>query len=128
MDGIFGIHEQALLLRSQRSKMIASNIANADTPGYQARDIDFKQVLNQQKTDFQVGLKTTNKDHIKGFIHADFSSEIKYRVPLQPALDGNTVDTQLEKGEYAENTLSFYASLRFLNGRIKGLLNAIKGE
>ena len=131
-DSALGIHQQALALRSQRAEVLASNIANADTPGYKARDIDFKSALesaNAQSNDAKFGssLTRTNSKHIQ-INTAVNTADVLYRVPLQPSLDGNTVDGQIEKTSFAENALHYQASLTFLDGRFKGMMAALKGE
>lgn len=135
MSDIFGIHEQALLLRGQRTQLIANNIANAETPGYLARDIDFKQVLSQYQTSqLQDGssdsatLLQTHPLHQAGLLEAESLGGLSYRIPNQPAQDGNTVDVQMEKSAYLDNAMRFQASLQFLNGRIQSLKAAFRGE
>lgn len=124
-DSALGIHAKALAVRSRRAEMLASNIANADTPGYKARDIDFRSVLSQAQSSSK--LKTTHPNHIAGAT-ADAAMQTLYRVPNQPSLDGNTVDAQLEKSAFAENALRYQASLEFLSGKFKGMKAALKGE
>ena len=126
-DSALGIHQQALAIRSQRAEILASNIANADTPGYKARDIDFKSVLANVDTQNSGSLSRTNAKHIQ-ISTAGNNTEVLYRVPNQSSLDGNTVDGLVEKSEFAENALRYQASLSFLDGKIKGLKAAIKGE
>ncbi len=130
LDKALGIHDNALKLRSQRSSVIASNIANSDTPNYKARDLDFKQLLshaaNQQQSN-SVTLQTTNSSHLGGGGHS-IDGEMMYRTPTQPALDGNTVDTQAEHTRFAENTFMYQASLSFLSSKFKGISYAIKGQ
>lgn len=127
LDNIFGIHEKALQLRGQRTKVLAENIANADTPNYKARDLDFNAALKQAQND-NYQLKATHKGHI-GSGNAGLSrAEMLYRIPLQPSLDGNTVDSHVEQAKFSENAIEYQASITFLNGRIKGLLSAIRGE
>jgi len=126
-DSALGIHQQALAIRSQRAEILASNIANADTPGYKARDIDFKATLANIGNDAGSSLTRTNAKHIQISTSAS-SPEILYRTPNQSSLDGNTVDGQLEKSAFAENALRYQASLTFLGGKFKGMLAAIKGE
>ena len=127
LDDAFGIHEQALKLRSQRAELLASNLANADTPGFKARDFDFKQVLKGEMAQ-PVQLKRTHQNHISTATNTISPSQLLYRVPGQPSLDGNTVDTQLEKGAFSANAMEYQASLRFLSGKIEGLKRAIRGE
>lgn len=136
-DSALGIHQQALSLRTSRTEMLASNIANADTPGYKAIDIDFKSALQvsvdkqhqfQQSASKHAGsLSTTNPRHIQ-LDMAETNVETLYRVPNQSSLDGNTVDGELEKSAFAENALRYQASLEFLSGKFKGMITALKGE
>lgn len=126
-----GIHEQALLLRDRRIEVLANNIANADTPGFKARDIDFHKVLAAQSQSGTLPrLQTTHNNHV-GFT-SDFGSASKvtlsYRVPSQASLDGNTVDAQQENAAFARNALDHQASFQFLNGKFSGLIKALKGE
>lgn len=130
-DSALGVHQNALTLRSQRAEVLASNIANADTPGYKARDIDFKSALENVKaqTDakFNNTLTTTHANHIKVTTPSN-NTEVLYRVPSQPSLDGNTVDGLVEKSSFADNALHYQASLTFLDSKFKGMMAALKGE
>ncbi|HEB97662.1 MAG TPA: flagellar basal body rod protein FlgB [Sedimenticola thiotaurini] len=127
LDDVFGIHEQALKLRTRRAEVLAANIANADTPGYKARDFDFRAVLRREMP--SAGrMQVTSARHIQPDSGPVSASEMFYRIPTQPSLDGNTVDTQLEHTAYAANALEYQASLRFLSGDIKKLMLAIKGQ
>ena len=131
MDNLFGIHATALKLRANRAELLASNIANADTPNYKARDIDFKQALAQaagNTSERSTELVTTNARHINSAGESSIGTELLYRNPLQPSLDGNTVDLQMERSAFMENSMMYQASLRFLNGQINGLVTAIRGE
>jgi len=126
-DSALGIHQQALALRSQRTEVLASNIANADTPGYKARDIDFKSALANVEAQSTGSLNRTNSKHIQiNSTHGN--AELLYRVPNQSSLDGNTVDGLVEKGAFADNALRYQASITFLDGKFKGMMAAIKGE
>jgi flagellar basal-body rod protein FlgB len=130
LDTYLGVHAKALPLRSQRTEVLAANIANADTPGYRARDIDFKSALaaagNTQSAD---QMKTTQTRHIStAQVNGTPAGELKYRNPLAPALDGNTVDTQLEQAAFAENSVRYQATLSFLSSKFRGLLTAITGQ
>jgi flagellar basal-body rod protein FlgB len=127
MDALFGVHAASLQMRSLRARVLATNLANADTPGFLARDVDFKDAL-QTATDSRVRMWSTHPQHIHFNPMQPTPDELAYRVATQPALDGNTVDTQVEQAEFAKNSLQYEASLRFLNGRISGLLLALKGE
>ncbi|MBN4073753.1 flagellar basal body rod protein FlgB [bacterium AH-315-E07] len=129
-ENAIGIHADALSLRSKRLEVLAANLVNADTPGYKARDIDFRSALNAASTDISAKqLKTTHAGHIGsgvGSSNSDF--EIKYRIPTQPTMDGNTVEAEVEQTEFARNAAQYQASLQFLGGRFQGLRKAITGE
>jgi len=125
-DQAFGIHEQALKLRARRAEVLAGNIANVDTPGYKARDFDFHAMLTQEMGSPQ-RVRTTHPRHIQMDTGIVPPSQMGYRVPSQPSLDGNTVDSQLEHSAFASNALEYQASLRFVSGQIKSLMTAIKG-
>jgi len=114
-DSLFGVHGAALAVRSQRMGMLASNIANASTPGYKARDIDFRAALNSA---------TATGGSLDGAIDAN----TLYRVPLQPSADGNTVELTTEQTAFAENAVAYQTTLSFLNGRINQITRALKGE
>ena len=125
----FSIHDDALLLRGRRSSILASNIANVDTPNYKARDIDFAAMLQNAaagKTD-RITLATTNRGHIAASPNLA-QAELKYRNPLHPSLDGNTVDAHVEQAEFAENAMLYQTSFTFLNSRVNGLMKVLKGE
>lgn len=113
-DDLFGVHGKALQLRSQRLGLLASNIANASTPGFKARDIDFSQALASVEQGGNVG--------------SAMQSATKFRVPLQASLDGNTVELNTEQTKFAENAVAYQTTLAFLNGRIDTLKRALKGE
>ncbi len=122
----FSHHEQALGLRALRSQILSSNIANADTPHYKARDIDFASALREAGGS-RLPLRKTNELHQSAWTTNRLGVEVKYRVPMQSTLDGNTVETDVEQALFAENTVRYRASLTFLNGQINGLRYAIKG-
>ncbi len=113
-DPLFGVHGKALAIRSQRLSMLASNIANAATPNYKARDIDFQKALSDAT----------------GGMSADQASQanVGYRVPLETSLDGNTVELSTEQTQFAENALQYKTTLSFLQGRIGTVMQALKGE
>jgi len=126
-----GVHEHALELRTKRAEILANNIANADTPGYKARDIDFQSMLSEQmsgkSSEQSLKMATTNGKHLP-FNGNNDSADLLYRMPSQPSLDGNTVDTQTEKAEFMKNTLQYQSSFQFLSSRFKSMTNAIRGE
>ncbi len=109
-DTLFGVHGAALAVRSQRMGVLASNIANASTPGFKARDIDFAQALGAMERS------------------TDMADAIKYRVPTQTSMDGNTVELSQEQTAFAENAVQYQTTLSFLNGRIGTITRALKGE
>ena len=122
----FGHYERALQLRELRTEVLATNIANTDTPNYKARDFDFSSVL-RQAGDSRVQLRRTNPLHQVAVPDAPLGVRQKYRVPVQPTLDGNTVESDFEQAAFAENAVRYRATLRFLDGTIKSLRYAIKG-
>lgn len=125
IDRAFGVHAEALQLRARRGELLASNLANADTPNYKARDLDFRNALSDAQS--ATALATTHAGHmpVQG---GNGGVQTLYRVPGQSSLDGNTVDTQIEQTKFAENAVRYRTSLRFLSGKISGLMTAIKGE
>jgi flagellar basal-body rod protein FlgB len=126
-DDIFGVHERALVLRSQRAEVLAANLANADTPGYKARDFDFKAMLANE-VDNSARLRTTDNGHIQTEEGMVPPSQLLYRTPLQPSLDGNTVDTEQEHTAFSANAIEYQASLTFVNSKINGIRKALRGE
>ena len=122
-----GIHPQTLAVRAKRAEVISSNIANADTPGYKAKDMDFKAALAQASQKQQSSMSRTHDKHFD--IRSELNNGVQYRTPDQPDTgDGNTVDAQVERNLYLENSMQYQASLQFLTGRIKGLKKAITGQ
>jgi flagellar basal-body rod protein FlgB len=132
LDAYLGVHADALKIRGQRTEVLARNLANADTPGYQARDLDFRAALAKASgsADAPISLTTTHANQIATAIDASGEStpNLKYRVPLAPALDGNTVDVQMEQANFAANSVNFQATLSFLQARFRGLMTAITGQ
>lgn len=114
-DLLFGVHGAALELRSRRLGMLASNIANASTPGYKARDIDFAAAMRSAHSAAELS-------------DSKIEAATKYRVPVQPSLDGNTVELSTEQTAFAENAVAYQTTLSFLNGRISQITRALKGE
>lgn len=129
-DKALGIHEKALDFRAQRAEVLANNIANADTPHYKARDLDFGAVLAAQTAKSEGGFaaRTTNDRHIAaaGLEIADPS--LRFRTPAHASLDQNTVDLQIEQSNYAQNSVDFQASFTLLNSKFRGLMSALRGE
>jgi flagellar basal-body rod protein FlgB len=127
LDNVFGLSSQALEVWQRRSEVIASNLANADTPNYQARDVDFRQVLQQASGDASSSLELSTPTQGQINPTAQSAEQLKYRVPLQPSMDGNTVDSQVEQSAYASNVVHYQASLSFINSAIQTLRLAING-
>lgn len=126
-------YQKALALRQQRQEVLATNIANADTPNYKARDIDFSATLREAIGGGSsvprlpdTSLTLTASRHIPARAHTTGPAQELYRVPLQPSLDGNTVDMNVERTEFAENTAKYQTDLQVLNARIKSLLTAMQ--
>jgi flagellar basal-body rod protein FlgB len=134
MKPIFGIHEQALQVRTQRAELLANNLANADTPNFKARDLDWRNMLSQSQDELKMvptgkpDLVRTNARHISASADFTTSDFLKYRMPTQPALDGNTVETHIEKAQFMENAMQEEATLGFIDGKIKGIRGALRGE
>ena len=123
-DNALGIHEQALLYRSRRAEVLANNLANADTPNFKARDLDFSAVLAGEAAALRPRL--THERHID--VGAVAEAALRYRIPNQPSVDGNTVESQEEFARYGKNAIDFQASFQFLNSKFTGLKNAIRGD
>lgn len=119
-NNAFGTYEAALHLRSKRAEVLSSNLVNADTPNYKARDFDFQKTL-QSALDANKGAPMNKQDVMRGM-------DMEYRIPTQPSVDGNTVDEHLEHAEFMRNSLEFQSTYTLLNSRMKGLMSAIKGE
>ena len=120
-----GFHASALQLRSRRNEMLASNIANAATPNFKARDLDFDTELKRIN---KIGnIQTTNNSHFAS-IQKRIGKDSVFRLPIHPSLDGNTVEMAVEQMQFSENVLRYQTTLSFLNNKISGLRSAIKGE
>ena len=127
------VYSQALNLRTQRHQVLASNIANADTPNYLARDFDFSAELarvidNGRPGDRVMRLSTTSARHLNATQQTSGVSELLYRVPDQPTLDGNTVDMDRERAQFTDNAVRYQASLTFLTSRLQSLKTAMQSE
>lgn len=116
-DETLGIHERALSLHMQRSEILASNLANEDTPGFKARDIDF--AAEMQRQDSSSVLLASN---------STARPDLKYRIPNQPSQDGNSVELSTEQAEFSRNAMDFQTSLTFLTMKFRGLKQAIEGR
>ena len=128
IDNAFGIHENAMHLQSRRAQLLAQNLANSDTPGFKAKDINFKDALNTASNGkMKAALNATQPGHIqpKGFL---MGVEEMYREPMQPSLDGNTVEPHVEMAAFTDNSMRYLMTLRFMSGKINGMMSAIRGE
>ncbi len=122
------LNARALGIANQRLELLADNVANADTPGYKARDIDFRTAMQSAGSGGDLGLKATSKGHVQlDGIAGPNTATPMYRVPDQPSLDGNTVDSQRENAAIAETSVRYQASLTFLSAQIRSLRDAING-
>jgi flagellar basal-body rod protein FlgB len=124
-DQALGIYPQALALREKRGEILAANLANADTPGYKARDLDFKSILKQNLSE-AVTMERTQAGHFAPQQLLD--SRVMYRNPNQVSLDGNTVEANVEQAKYAENAVQYQASLQFISNKFSGLMMALRGQ
>ena len=130
LDATLQFHAEALNLRALRQQIIASNIANADTPGYKARDIDFTKSLQDAvagRVSANELTRTVNTHLASPPAAAANAGPLLYRQVVQPSLDGNTVDMDVERAQFAENAVRYEANLMFLNSQLKSMLAAITG-
>ena len=131
IDNIFGIHENAMNMQSRRAQLLSQNLANSDTPGYKAKDIDFKSALKSVANgELKTPLNATQAGHIqpKGYFLGMSNMEELYRQPMQSSLDGNTVEPHIEMAEFTDNSMRYLMTLRIMSGRINGILSALRGE
>jgi flagellar basal-body rod protein FlgB len=130
IDDMFRLHQTALNLRAARQELIASNIANADTPNYKAKDIDFASALQgaMQDSGEKLTVARTSSGHLAGAAgESVMGAPVMYRKPLQPSADGNTVDMDVERAQFADNALRYEASVRFVSDKAKDVLAALQG-
>lgn len=127
-ENALGIHEHAVNARVRRAEVLANNLANADTPGFKARDVDFKSMLAQAEAASEFEMARSHASHMSVGGSGAADGDLLYRVPHQPSIDGNTVDTQQEQSRFMRNAMDFQASFQFLNSKFTGLSKAIKGE
>lgn len=125
IEGHLKVHSESLALRSKRNEILSSNIANAATPNFKAKDLDFNEMLNNKMGFGEV--KTTDKRHFKISIGTN-EEGVKFRQNVTPSKDGNTVELHVEQMQFSENVMRYQSSLEFLNRKIAGLMSAIKGE
>lgn len=127
IDRALGIYPESLSFRSQRSAVLAANIANSNTAGYKAKDYDFREALKTYSSSQPLELRTTNARHARSSESSNFGG-LLYRVPTKDAVNGNTVEAEVEQAAFAENAVRYQTSLQFLSGAISGLRLAIKGQ
>ncbi len=131
LDAAFNFQQAALGLRAQRQQIIAGNIANADTPNYKARDIDFSAALKNAVAGRDAGgslpLAATSSRHLQGTSDSG-PVRLLYRTPMQPSADGNTVEMDAERAAFSENAIRYEAGLTFITGKVRTLLTAIQGQ
>ena len=125
-DKALGIHPTMAALRGRRAGVLAANLANADTPHYKARDLDFSGVLHAERGANQ--LRTTKGQHFGVGGAATLGAELPYRTPQQVSMDQNTVEVDIERAKFMDNAMRFQASMRFLDGKFSGLRAAFRGE
>ncbi len=126
-NNALGVHPDAMLLRGKRAEILANNLANSDTPGFKARDINFQAMLaKENKKQASLQMSATDSAHIAS--NASGNSDLLYRNPSQPSIDGNTVDTQIEQTIFSRNAMDYNTSFEFLSKKFKGLKSAIRGE
>ena len=130
LDNETRFHQAALNARAYRQQVIASNIANADTPNFKARDVDFREALAGAlggKTS-ALALKTTAQRHLPGAAATPLEASLKYRQEEQGAVDGNTVNMDTERAAFAENSVQYQASVTFINGLLRSMQMAVQGQ
>lgn len=130
IDKAFDFQSKVLALRGYRQQLLASNIANADTPHYKAMDIDFAKALQRVRSAVgTVALERTSPGHLAGSAAGPLVAvRPQYRSAVQPSVDGNTVDAHVEQAQFAENALQYMATLQFINSRIQGVKLALQGN
>ena len=133
LDNELRFQQDALNLRAERQQVLANNIANADTPDFRARDFDFAAELasslsEDRATGRGMSLATTSDRHLRASSSGVSTRELLYRVPDQPSLDGNTVDMDRERAQFADNSVRYQASLTFLTNRLQSLKTAMQSE
>jgi flagellar basal-body rod protein FlgB len=127
VDDALGVHPYAMKLAHQRSQVIGANLANADTPNYKARDIDFQGAMRAELGRREgLTMTTTSEGHLAG--PGGNPGELQYRVPFQPSIDGNTVDAAKEQTRFSENSMRYMASLQFVEGTFSTLNKAAGGQ
>lgn len=127
-NNALGLHEAAMQLRVERAGVLSSNLANADTPNYKARDINFHEALAANMSKSTGDLKRTRAAHFADMTRSDQGATHYYRLPSQPSVDGNTVEENVEHAQFSKNNMEFQIAFTLLNSKFKGLSKAIKGQ
>ena len=125
IGNIFGIHENALLLREKRMRLLSENIANAETPHYKSRDLDFKAAMSASSQQY-LGLRKTNKEHLD--TRGDFGNFEVFRYPINASPDGNTVELHHQQSEFGKESGRYLATVQFIENRVGGIRRALRGE
>src|SRR3990167_5197228 len=129
LDSSLRFHQEALNLRARRQEVLSANIANADTPNFKARDIDFSSSLTQAvergRQSQSMAMANTSSRHLTGQAHAA-GGELMYRTPSQSSIDGNTVEMDVERVNFADNALRYEVNLTVLGSKIKSLPSAVQ--
>ncbi|HRL20460.1 MAG TPA: flagellar basal body rod protein FlgB [Alcaligenes sp.] len=126
-------YQTALAVRQERQEVLASNIANADTPNYKARDMDFSAALKSalgsggtpRLPDTSLSLTSTRHIPAKA-VAAPATDQLLYRLPVQPSIDGNTVEMDVERVQFADNTMHYQSTISLVSQRLKGLMTALQ--
>jgi flagellar basal-body rod protein FlgB len=126
LEGALGLHEQALQVRTRRMEVLAQNIANGDTPNYKARDIDFRSVLAEVGS-LSTSMAATHKSHV-AVGDTPETDGMRFRVPFNTAMDGNTVEMSVEQAQYGKAAAEYQATLSFLENRVSGIRKALRGD
>ena len=125
IENHLSVYSNALNLRGKRNKILASNIANAATPHFKARDIDFETEIKKRE---KIGDISVNHNKHFALLSKVRPNDMLFREPLNPSLDGNTVELAVEQMEFSENVVRYQTTLQFLTNKINGLMSAIRGE
>lgn len=126
MNNVFGVAEKALTVAEERANLLSTNLVNSSTPNYKAKDINFDQVMkNVESGD---SLNTTNSQHIKTASTEAGGLPLQYRIPMQVSMDGNTVDPEIERKNFMQNSLKYQVSLTFIQNKTDQLMKAMKGD
>jgi flagellar basal-body rod protein FlgB len=130
LDSALRFHQEALNLRARRQEVLSANIAHADTPNYKARDFDFSSTLNQAvergRQSQSMSMATTSSRHLAGDAHVADDTDLMYRTPTQSSIDGNTVEMDVERVNFADNAMRYEANLTIIGSKIKSLLAAVQ--